>query len=98
MSVPTVSEVLRMTNLDVTDRDVTSTCLQCRGERPLSDCWIQEEGRIRSYRCRVCSGLVVEVGRAGSVRAEMGSYQVEDWVIRPTVDLFAHVRGHKIRI
>lgn len=97
MSVPTVSEVLAMAKLDVAEQDLTSTCEQCRVQRHLSECKTQEQGTIRSYRCRTCSRLLVEVG-SPSNPFYAGSYRVAAWEIRPTTDLFAHIRGNRVRI
>lgn len=98
MSVPTVSEVLRLANLDVADQDLTSTCEKCGAQRDLSECKAKEDGTVRSYRCGLCNRLLVEVGRQSAEPIEMGCYHVGDWVIRPTTDLFAHIKGHKVKI
>lgn len=97
MSVPTASDVLRTANLGVADSDLTSTCELCRVERQLSDCRIKDDGLIRWYWCPGCGHILVEVGRRRSSFTGSGCYEADGWVIR-SVDLFAHIKGHKVRI
>jgi len=98
MAVPTVSDLLQLANLRVVEGEVTSTCDTCRSQRTLSDCRSTVVGLLRSYECAVCGGLVVEVARRGSKPIEQGCYPAGEWVIRPAIDLVAHIKGFPVRI
>ena len=98
MAVPTVSDLLQLANLRVVEGEVTSTCGTCRRQRALSDCRSTVVGLLRSYECAVCGGLVVEIAPRGSKPLEQGCYPAGGWVIRPEIDLFAHIRGFPVRV
>jgi len=95
---PTVSDVLQLANLIVGEDDLTSTCERCGVPRRLSDCRSRAVGLLRSYDCSACGHLLVEVVRRTGNLLGSGCYQAGDWVLRPTVDLFAYINGNPIRV
>jgi len=97
MPAPRLGQVLSNPQHKVREEHITTHCDQCGEDRNIAECVTAVKENVRSYRCPVCSDLLVIIDQPGDKPIPGRGSRIGDWVVRNVtpLDVFvAHGAPH----